>query len=168
MILTTIEFLESCIVRIFNPTVALTLVLACWPVGAMAQNAEADAKLLASLEKFERASWEAAMKDDKEYFRTFMAPEYKGFLADGSMVTRADFIRNLDDFHLTSFTMGKVSMLKVNEDAVMLTYTSAYEGVHKMMKENMKGIETSSLWVRRGEKWLNIFYQETIGAPKRK
>ena len=41
---------------------------------AEAQNVASDAKLLEELTKLEKASWEAAMKDDKDFFRSYLAP----------------------------------------------------------------------------------------------
>ena len=48
-----------------------------------------DERLLGELKALERASWEATLKDDKEFFRTSMAPEFKGFFADGTVAGRA-------------------------------------------------------------------------------
>lgn len=126
-----------------------------------AQNSANDAKLLTELTKLERDSWEATMKDDKEFFRTYCAPEAKFFFADGSAASRDDLLRNLDDFHLTKYSMSEVSMLRVNEDSAMIIYRVSYEGVHKTKKEQFTDVESSSLYVRRDGKWLEIFYQET-------
>ena len=94
-----------------------------------------------------------------------MAPEFIGFFADGTSANRAAFISNLDDFQLSSYTMGKVSLLRINDDAVMILYRLGYEGMHKGKKLKLSGIESSSLYTRRDGKWLEIFYQETL-VPK--
>ena len=122
---------------------------------------EPDARLLGELTALERASWEAAVHDDKEFFRSYMAPEFKGFFADGTVANREDFLRNMDDFHLVKYTMGEVTMMRINEDAVMILYRAGFEGVHKGKTITQAGVESSSLYVRRDGKWLEIFYQET-------
>ena len=128
-----------------------------------------DSDLLSNLSKLEKDSWEATKKHDTDFFRTYMASEFKGFFADGTSADRADFIRNLDDFQLTNYTMGKVSMLRINNEAVMILYKLGYEGHHKGKKIKMSGIESSSLYVLREKKWVEIFYQETHAASvKRK
>ena len=137
------------------------LLMMFFHVSASAQDAADDAKLLAELTQFEKNSWEAMLKDDKEFFRTNLAPEAKGFMADGSIITRDDIIRNLDDYHLTKYSMAEVSLLRINEDSAMVMYRASYEGVHKNNKENFSDVESSSLYVRREGKWLEIFYQET-------
>ena len=124
-----------------------------------------DERLLAELTALERASWEATLKDDKEFFRTYMAPEFKGLFADGTVADREDFLRNMDDFHLVKYSMGDVSLLRINEHAVMVLYRAGFEGVHKGKKLSQSGVESSSLYVRRDGKWLEIFYQETATSP---
>ena len=124
-----------------------------------------DERLLAELTALERASWEAALKDDKDFFRTYMAPEFKGLFADGTVADREDFLRNMDDFHLVKYSMGDVSLLRINEHAVMVLYRAGFEGVHKGKKLSQSGVESSSLYVRRDGKWLEIFYQETATSP---
>ena len=124
-----------------------------------------DERWLAELTALERASWEAALKDDKDFFRTYMAPEFKGLFADGTVADREDFLRNMDDFHLVKYSMGDVSLLRINEHAVMVLYRAGFEGVHKGKKLSQSGVESSSLYVRRDGKWLEIFYQETATSP---
>ena len=143
--------------------VALLLSATVFPV-ASAQT-PGDERLLAELTALERASWEATLKDDKEFFRTYMAPEFKGFFADGTVANREDFLRNMDDFHLVKYTMGEVTMMRINEDAVMILYRAGFEGVHKGKTITQAGVESSSLYVRPDGKWLEIFYQETATSP---
>jgi len=93
-----------------------------------------------------------------------MAPEFRGFFADGTSANRDDFLRSLDDFHLAKFTMSNVSLVKIDNDSAMLLYTLAYSGSHRDQVVNLSGIHASSLYVRRGGKWLEFFYQETAAA----
>jgi hypothetical protein len=125
------------------------------------QSASSESELLKILSQLEKASWEAVIKHDTEFFRTYMAPEFKAFLADGTTADRDDFISNLDDFQLTHYTMGKTSLLKINNDAVIILYKLSYEGIHKGKKIKKSNIESSSLYALREQKWLEIFYQET-------
>ena len=47
----------------------------------------------------------------------------------------------------------------------MVLYRAGFEGVHKGKKLSQSGVESSSLYVRRDGKWLEIFYQETATSP---
>ena len=124
-----------------------------------------DTELLNTLAKLEKDSWEAIKKRDTEFFRTYMASEFKAILVDGSTANQADFVRNLDDFQLTHYTMGKVTLLRISHDVVMILYKINYEGIQQGKKINASNIESTSVYVQRKEKWLEIFYQETQ-APK--
>jgi hypothetical protein len=130
------------------------------PAAASAQD-PGDAPLLAELTALERASWEATVRDDKEFFRGYMAPEFKGFFADGTVAGREEFLRNMDDFHLVKYSMGDVSMMRINADAALVLYRASFEGVHKGKRLAQTTVESSSLYVRRDGKWLEVFYQET-------
>jgi hypothetical protein len=61
--------------------------------------------------------------------------------------------------------MGKVSLLRISNDVVMILYKINYEGIQQGKKINESNIESTSVYVQRKEKWLEIFYQETQ-APK--
>jgi len=127
----------------------------------MAEESAADAKLLQELTALEKQSWEATLTDDKDFFRDFLAPEAKGMLADGSIIDRDGIIKNLDDLHVKKYTMGKGSLLRVSQDAVMLLYPASYEAVHKGVEEKFSAVNSSALYVQRGGKWKQLFYQET-------
>ena len=47
----------------------------------------------------------------------------------------------------------------------MVLYRASFEGVHKGKTLSTSGVESSSLYVRRDGKWLEIFYQETATPP---
>lgn len=122
--------------------------------------------LRAELTALERASWEATVCDDNEFFRGSMTPEFKGFFADGTVAGREEFLRNLDDFQLTRYSRGEVSTLRINDNAVMVLSRVSFEGSHKGKRLPQTAVESSSLYVRRDGKWLEIFYQGTaIPAP---
>lgn len=145
--------------------VAAFVLYAASPAAVFAQTA-VDEGLRAELTALERASWEATVRDDKEFFRSYMAPEFKGFFADGTVAGREEFLRNLDDFQLAAYSMGEVSTLRISDNAVMVLYRVSFEGSHKGKRLPQTAVESSSLYVHRDGKWLEIFYQETaIPAP---
>ena len=76
------------------------------------------------------------------------------------MVGRERFLRNIDDFHLAKYSMSAVTLLRLNEHALLLLYRANFEGVHKGERLAQTDVELSSLYVRRNGKWLKILYQE--------
>jgi hypothetical protein len=61
--------------------------------------------------------------------------------------------------------MGKVSLLRISNDVVMILYKINYEGIEQGKKINESNIESTSVYVLRNDKWLEFFYQETQ-SPK--
>ena len=116
--------------RLLSFLLAMILVNATSPI-AKSQEKLGDTKLLEQLTVLEKASWEAAVRGDKEFFRTYLAPDSKWFLADGSEVGRDQVLKNLDEFKLTSYNMGKTSLLRISDDAAMILYRISYQGTHK-------------------------------------
>ena len=79
-----------------------------------------DERLLAELTALERSSWEATLKDDKELFRTYMVPEFKGFFADGTVAGRL------------SLPVSQVTCVAFGGPALDLLFvTSASEGLDR-------------------------------------
>jgi len=120
-----------------------------------------DRQLRDELTALERQSWEATMKDDTRFFETFLADEATGMLADGSIINREQIIKNLDEMHLKKYTMGKSTLLRVSEESALILYPASYEALHKGVEERFAAVNCSALYVRRGGKWRQLFYQET-------
>ncbi len=133
---------------------------------AVLEDSVTDEQLLIELTALEKQSWEATLKNDKDFFKTFLAEEAKGMLADGAMIGSEQIIKNLDDLDLKKYTMGKASMLRVNKDAAMILYSASYEAVHKGVEERYSAVNCSALYIRRDGKWKQMFYQETAATKK--
>lgn len=127
---------------------------------------ETDEQLLDELTALERQSWEATLKGDKEFFKTFLAKEAKGMLADGAVIGYEQIIKNLDGLELRNYTMGIASILRVSKDSAMILYPASYEAVHKGTEERYSAVNCSALYERRNGRWQQLFYQETAAAKK--
>lgn len=133
---------------------------------AVARDSETDEKLLEELTSLEKDCWEATLKDDKEFFKTFLADEAKGMLADGAVIGTEQIIKNLDNLDLKKYSMEKTTLLRIGRDAAMILYQASYEAIHKGVEEQYSAVNCSSLYVRRQGKWRQVFYQETPTAKK--
>ena len=128
--------------------------------------AQPPADLLATLGKLERDSWEAMKRQDASFFKTFMADDFKGVFADGQAVTKKDFVEALSAYKLTAYDMGEPELLPVGADAAFVLYKVGYEGTFQGEKVKVTGARASSLYVKRGGRWVELFYQETAAAKK--
>lgn len=148
-----------------------TAVLTLLSVGLLGPSADAQPPaeatgLLATLAKLEKDSWEAMRRQDTKFFRGFMADDFTGVFADGLAVTKKDFVELLGEYELSRYEMGEAKLLSVGPDAAFVLYRVKYEGTFKGQKVKVAGAQASSLYVRRGGKWVELFYQETEIAKK--
>ncbi len=61
---------------------------------------------------------------------------------------------------VNSFSLSDFSFQWVDKDAVMMTYTATQDATCNGKKQPGKVI-ASSLWVKKGGKWISPFHQET-------
>jgi hypothetical protein len=128
-----------------------------------AQKADSSQIASPSLEKTirdnETASWELLKKKNYAAFGELLADNYVGIDNTGT-TNRTDLLKSLADFHLLSYSMQDVKVMRVANDVALITYqvklTGSYQG-----KELKRPIYAASVWVRHGAKWLQAFNQET-------
>lgn len=115
-----------------------------------------------ALKTKEQAGWQAWKDKDPKPFAE-MVPDDVVNVADG-MVERGkqQMLKDLSAGTCTvnSFSLSDFSFLWVDKDAVVLTYTATQDATCAGKKQPGKVI-ASSLWVKKGGKWLSPFHQET-------
>jgi RNA polymerase sigma factor (sigma-70 family) len=119
-------------------------------------------KLLADLTALEKQSWEALKKRDAATLKGLTSDDFVGIFEGGERATRAELLDLLKGYRITDYKFEDVRLLAVSKDVAILTYNVVYSGgeVGKPLQTNR--FKASSTWARRGERWLNVFYQETV------
>jgi hypothetical protein len=93
---------------------------------------------------------------------------FDGLLAEDCVVAGSDGIQRkpevLQDlkanFSLSDFSMADVNVVTVNKDVALITYRATGKGSYK--GEDWSGqAYASSVWVKRGGKWLTVLRQDT-------
>jgi hypothetical protein len=138
------------------------------PFDLFAQQGGSEKELLSLLTKMEKDSWVAMKDKNQEFFKTYMADDARCFMADGSEVLKLDFIKNLKDWDLESYSMGQTSLLQIQPGVCFIFYKLDYSGNHKGKKIKFNDLQSSSLYVLRDGKWQEIFYQETVMSQPKK
>ncbi len=142
-------------------TVVLALLMSVAPLLA-----EDNAALESSLKNKEQAGWQAWKDKDPKAFQD-MVPDDVVNIADG-MVDRGkqNILKDLSSGVCTvnSFSLSDFSFQWIDSDAVMLTYTATQDATCNGKKQPGKVI-ASSLWVKKGGKWMSPFHQETTAEP---
>lgn len=78
----------------------------------------------------------------------------------GGTQTREESVKTLPDLKLSAYTPGKIKVTVLGPDAALVTYPLELKGTYKGKEVPAKNF-ASAVWVRKGGKWLEHYYQET-------
>jgi uncharacterized protein (TIGR02246 family) len=112
----------------------------------------------------EKRGWQAYADHDVKAYSDGWTDDAVEFLADGSVLTDKQAI--LADLKSTtckvkSFDIANTKVRQVSPDVAILTYSLTQDVTCGATKLAPKA-NASSLFVRRGGKWLTVHYQETV------
>lgn len=109
----------------------------------------------------EKRAWEAVKARDTKAFSEIFAAD--GMMADSSgLSTRADFFKTLPDLTITEYTLSDYKVMMIDKDAALITYKADVKGSYKGQAFPPNTTLTSTLWAKRGGKWMAVYHQETM------
>jgi hypothetical protein len=118
-----------------------------------------------ALQDQEKAIWEAFKTRDADGFRKYFAPGYQGVYSDGVASTK-DELASMKSIELKSYALSDVKVSRPTKTSALMTYK-----VDMQETEGGKDLSgayyASSLWVKRGDKWLTILHTEVKGKEKK-
>lgn len=106
----------------------------------------------------EKQGWEAWKNKDSAWYQTNLAEDALHVHGAGNS-TKAQLIGNLAACEVKSFSLGDFKFLMINKDAALITFTGMQDAACGG-KTQPATVRASSLYVKRGGKWLNVFYTE--------
>jgi len=130
-------------------------------VGALGQRQHKDLGLQAQLIALEKQSWEAWQKRDGKFYENFLSDDHVEVGGSGRSTKKevADFVGS-PACVVKSYAVGDFEVTKFNESTALLTYR-AEQDTTCHGKQVPSPVWVSSLYVKRGGKWLNALYQQT-------
>ncbi len=124
-----------------------------------ASNNSVDAQLIA----LEKQSWEEWKNKNGTFFQTLLTDEAVN-VGVGGLSNKSQIVKSTtSDCEIKSFSVDNFKVVMLDKDAALLTYTAMQDGVCGGRTIPAK-VFASSVYVKRGGKWLNAFYQETPPA----
>ena len=126
---------------------------------ALAQDDKA--KLRDALLELEIASWQYTKDKNAAGMNGFLADDAVLLFFDGSRYTKAQMMKF--EFDVASFNVDRASaqVLMASPDVAILLYKVTYASGPKGGKPVTATVSASDAYVRRGGKWLSLYYQET-------
>ncbi|MBD0373274.1 MAG: nuclear transport factor 2 family protein [Pyrinomonadaceae bacterium] len=133
--------------------------------GARSFRAASGNKAKESLEetimKMEKQAWEAVKARDAKAFSDLFAAD--GYMADNAgFATRASFLQTLPDLVITQYTLTDFKVMMIDKDAAIITYKANVKGSFKGQAFPPNPAYVSSIWAKRGGKWMAVYHQETL------
>jgi hypothetical protein len=118
-------------------------------------------KLHDTLLELEIGSWQFTKDKNAAAMNGFLADDAVLIFYDGSRYTKAQFVKF--DFEVASFTVDRKSaeLLVASPDVAILLYRVTYASGMKGSKPDTATVSAADTYVRRGGKWLSLYYQET-------
>lgn len=118
----------------------------------------------ATLEANERAILETLKSKDSNAFLALVDKD--GMSADMTgFMKAADMPAMIKDIDMRSYDMEDVHTMMVDKDAYLLTYTITMDCSYKGQAMPALPTYASTLYVKRGSKWLGLYHQETMAMP---
>ena len=138
----------------FAPAVFLVLSL-----NVMAESGDV-AVIKEQLIKLEKQSWEAWKNRDGKFFQDFLSDNHVevGF---GGVSNKAEIVSFVGSPVCTvkSYQLDQFELKMLDKNTALLTYREAQDTVcHNPVPSPCW---VSSLYMKRGDRWLNVFYQQT-------
>ncbi|HUQ30484.1 MAG TPA: nuclear transport factor 2 family protein [Pyrinomonadaceae bacterium] len=106
----------------------------------------------------EKQVWDAIKKKDYDRFASFLADDQIEVFAWG-VNDKAGSVAGIKQVNLSNAMPGDFKTLKINDDAVVVTYTIKGGG-----DVSKTGERATTVWVKRDGKWLAVYHQDTTVA----
>ena len=109
----------------------------------------------------EKGAWEAWKKKDGKYFETFLTDDTIQVWT-GGVTRRAEIIKEIstNPCEIRGYTMDGFDVVMLNPDAAVLTFSATQDGTCGGTPMPSP-VWASTVFVKRGGKWLAAFHQET-------
>ena len=136
------------------------LAFACLAIAKGQATTSESGEVKEHLIKLEKQSWEAWKNHDGEFFQNFLSDDHVevGF---GGLTSKAEVVAFVGSAVCTvkSYKLDRFETKMLGKDTALLTYWEEQDTVCNMQVPSPCWV--SSLYMKRGDKWLNVFYQQT-------
>ncbi|HEV2828522.1 MAG TPA: nuclear transport factor 2 family protein [Pyrinomonadaceae bacterium] len=142
--------------------IALTLLtlVATFAFGQLPRNDSVEAQIVA----LEKSAFEAWKKKDRKFFEEHMSEDGQ-YLDLNGVGGKAQYVKAIidNDCTVSRYSLDNTKVTMLSKDAALLTYRYAHDVVCGGNPE-ASPLWASTIYVKRGGKWLIAFHQEIPAA----
>jgi hypothetical protein len=115
----------------------------------------------------EKDSWQLYKAKDDAALRRFAPADFADVYLDGTVVGRDKWLADMHDVEVLDSELRNFHVFRLTGDAYTVTYEARARG--RTATETVEThVGVTSSWVRRGGRWLNLFYEENALEPVRR
>ena len=142
--------------------IALTALGFALLLSAVPLFSQTNATIEKTLESNEKAGWQAWKDHDAKQAVAWFTNDSTSIADGGVFKGREQLLKSFTDARcvVNSFSLSDFSYMWLDKDTVVMTYTGAQDATCDGKKQGGKVFATS-IWQKKGGKWLSPFHQET-------
>jgi len=111
--------------------------------------------------RLESEVWEALVQGDPEADSQLLSADFLGVYPSG-FADRSEHAGQLSGGPTAgSYSISEAGIRMITGDHVLLSYRADWTRIHEETTGDLETMYVSSLWSRVGERWLNVFSQDT-------
>jgi hypothetical protein len=141
------------------PIAFVAVVLLAYRLGAIPESSDF-AVIKEQLIKLEKQSWEAWKNRDGKFFQDFLSDDHVE-VGCGGVSNKAEIVAFVGSpvYTVKSYQLDQFELKMLDKNTALLTYREAQDTVcHNPVPSPCW---VSSLYMKHGDRWLNVFYQQT-------
>jgi len=140
--------------------IVLSIALLLTPAIGFAQATSSTEKALEErIIALDRQGWEAWKNNDPTWFRDNTTDGFVSLSSDG-ISNKAEVVKSTaTDCKVTSYSLANFKFSKLDENAILLTYTATQDAVCGG-KKAPPTLQVAVNYVRRGGRWLEAMYMQ--------
>lgn len=122
---------------------------------AASDNSSVESEIIA----LEKKGWEAWKNKDADFFRKFLTDDALS-VNSGGVSDKAQILKSYGECDVKSYSLSEFKFRMLDKNSALLTFTGTQDAVCGGEKAP-SSVYATSVYVKRGGKWLNTFYTET-------
>ncbi len=112
----------------------------------------------------ERSTWAYYKAKDEAALRRLAPADFADLYLDGTVVDRERWLKDMHDVEVLGSELKRFHVFQLNPGSCIVTYEARASGRSAgLLIETHVGV--TSVWVRRGGRWANLFYEENALEP---
>jgi hypothetical protein len=113
----------------------------------------------AQITALEKAAWEAWKNKNSSWFQTNLAEDALLVNSDG-VNNKSQIVKGISDCEIKSYSLNDFKFISLDKNSALVTFTAMQDGACRGVTLPST-VRASSVYVKRGGKWLSVFYTET-------